>query len=137
MNYPRLVPEHVPGIGPHALLIVGRLSAEQRHKGHDRLIEAMPAIIRRVPDAQLVIVGDGNDRERLQNKAMASEVGGNIVFTGRVGEQALHALYERCAVFAMPSTGDGFGFVYLEAMAHHKPCVGQRGSLPKKSSSTK
>jgi len=111
-------------VGPHALLIVGRMAACQRHKGHDRLIECMPRIVERIPDAQLIIAGGGDDVERLRQKAGASGVGEQILFAGKVSDEVLHALYQRCAVFVMPSTGDGFGFVYLEAMSHAKPCVG-------------
>jgi phosphatidylinositol alpha-1,6-mannosyltransferase len=111
-------------IGPHAMLIVGRLSAEQRHKGHDHLIEAMPLIAQAVPDAQLIIAGVGDDRERLEAKAQELNVAESVVFTGWVSEDQLHRLYSQCALFVMPSEGDGFGIVFLEAMMHRLPCVG-------------
>ncbi len=111
-------------IGPHAMLIVGRLSAQQRHKGHDHLIEAMPLILQTVPDAQLVIAGAGDDQGRLEAKARDLKVAGSVVFTGWVNEQLKQNLYSRCAMFVMPSEGDGFGMVFLEAMMHHSPCAG-------------
>ncbi|HLF30214.1 MAG TPA: glycosyltransferase family 4 protein [Xanthomonadales bacterium] len=111
-------------IGGHAMLIVGRLSAEQRHKGHDHLIEAMPLILQMVPDAQLVIAGEGNDRRRLEAKAMDLQVQDRVLFTGWVNEVQLSHLYSQCALFVMPSEGDGFGLVFLEAMSHRLPCVG-------------
>lgn len=110
--------------GPHAILIVGRLSAQQKHKGHDHLIEAMPPILKAVPDARLVIAGGGDDQQRLESKARTLRVNENVVFTGWISEEQLHLLYSKCAVFAMPSEGDGFGIVFLEAMMHGKPCVG-------------
>jgi phosphatidylinositol alpha-1,6-mannosyltransferase len=111
-------------LGPHAILIVGRLSAEQKHKGHDHLIEAMPAILQAVPDARLIIAGGGDDQNRLENKARKLGVGDSVLFTGWISDEQLHRLYSRCALFAMPSHGDGFGIVFLEAMMHGKPCVG-------------
>jgi len=84
----------------------------------------MPRILKHVPNAQLVIAGGGDDLERLKHKANYSGVEDHVIFTGRVSDELLCALYEKCAVFAMPSKGDGFGFVYLEAMSHKKPCVG-------------
>jgi phosphatidylinositol alpha-1,6-mannosyltransferase len=60
----------------------------------------------------------------LQQRAAASAAGASIVFTGFVSRPALNSLYERAAVFALPSRGEGFGLVYLEAMAHRLPCVG-------------
>jgi phosphatidylinositol alpha-1,6-mannosyltransferase len=114
-------------IGPHAMLIVGRLSSEQQHKGHDHLVEAMPTVLSVVPDAQLFIAGSGDDRERLERKARDLGIADSVVFTGWVDERQLHRLYERCALFVMPSEGDGFGIVFLEAMMHGKPCVGLKG----------
>lgn len=111
-------------LGPHAMLIVGRLCAEQRHKGHDQLLEAMPLILERVSDAQLVIAGGGDDRDRLEAKAHGLGIGESVVFTGWVDEERLSALYSHCALFVMPSEGDGFGIVFLEAMMHGLPCVG-------------
>jgi phosphatidylinositol alpha-1,6-mannosyltransferase len=115
---------HTVQPSPHAILIVGRLSAEQKHKGHDHLIEAMPAIVDAVPDAMLIIAGGGDDQQRLEGKARKLQVNENVVFTGWVNEEQLHLLYSKCALFAMPSEGDGFGIVFLEAMMHGKPCVG-------------
>jgi phosphatidylinositol alpha-1,6-mannosyltransferase len=111
-------------IGPYAMLIVGRLSAEQRHKGHDHLIEAMPVILQTVPGAQLVIAGAGGDQSRLEAKASGLNVAQSVVFTGWVTEQQLQGLYSKCAIFVMPSEGDGFGMVFLEAMMHRLPCAG-------------
>jgi glycosyltransferase involved in cell wall biosynthesis len=111
-------------IGPHAMLIVGRLSAEQKHKGHDHLLEAMQLIMQAVPDAQLVIVGEGDDQERLETIARELNMADKVIFTGWVSEARLHRLYSQCALFVMPSEGDGFGIVFLEAMMHRLPCVG-------------
>lgn len=111
-------------LGPHAMLIVGRLDAQQRHKGHDQLIEAMPLVLKQVPDAQLVIAGGGSDRDRLESKARDAGVADSVLFAGRVEQAELQELYARCALFAMPSDGDGFGLVFLEAMMNRLPCVG-------------
>jgi len=115
-------------VGFHALLIVGRMAAEQRHKGHDHVIACMPEILRRVPDARLIVAGGGDDLARLRREADDSGVGGHVDFVGNVNDADLHRLYDECAAFVMPSVGDGFGFVYLEAMSHRKPCIGLAGS---------
>ena len=111
-------------LGSHAVLVVGRMIRSERYKGHDQVIDAWPQVVARIPDARLVIVGEGDDRERLKKKAAASPAAGTIVFTGFVQKPMLEALYERAALFALPSRGEGFGLVYLEAMAHRLPCVG-------------
>jgi phosphatidylinositol alpha-1,6-mannosyltransferase len=114
----------VPAIGPHAVLVVGRMLAAESYKGHDEMIDAWPAVVARVPDATLVFAGAGDDTERLREKAQASGVGRSIQFTGFVSRPVLDALYERAALFALPSRGEGFGLVYLEAMAHRRACIG-------------
>jgi phosphatidylinositol alpha-1,6-mannosyltransferase len=114
----------VPDLGPHAMLIVGRLDSAQRHKGHDELLAVLPGVRERIPGAQLVVVGGGDDRTRLEAEASALGVTEAVRFTGRVSEPALLDLYRRCALFVMPSEGDGFGLVFLEAMMHGLPCVG-------------
>jgi phosphatidylinositol alpha-1,6-mannosyltransferase len=98
--------------------------ASERYKGHDELLAAWPAIRARVPDAQLVFVGDGDDIARLRGRAEELRIADAVVFTGFVSDDVLRGIYRRAAVFAMPSTGDGFGLVYLEAMAHRLPCIG-------------
>jgi phosphatidylinositol alpha-1,6-mannosyltransferase len=99
------------------------LSAE-RYKGHDQLLEAWPAVLARVPNARLVVVGDGDDVVRLQEKAAALRLSPNVVFTGFLSNTDLLLRYRQAAVFAMPSRSEGFGLVYLEAMAHRLPCIG-------------
>jgi phosphatidylinositol alpha-1,6-mannosyltransferase len=109
-------------------LIVGRLSSRERYKGHDALIDIWPAVRAVVNDAQLVVVGDGDDRARLEAAATERELGDAITFLGRVDDVALAALYDRAAFFVMPSPREGFGLVYLEAMRVGKPCIAVHGS---------
>ncbi len=113
-------------ITPHTVLVVGRMSQSERYKGHDQLIEAWPAVAARVPDAQLIIAGDGDDARRLRDKAAATPTADRIRFLGFVPDRTLQALYDRAALFALPSDGEGFGLVYLEAMTHRLPCIGSR-----------
>ena len=115
-------------MGPHDMLIVGRLSAEQRHKGHDHLVEALPLILAQVPDARLIIAGGGDDRARLEKKVASLQLSKQVIFTGWLGQAQLNRLYQRSALFVMPSTGDGFGLVFLEAMMQRLACVGLAGS---------
>jgi phosphatidylinositol alpha-1,6-mannosyltransferase len=107
-----------------AALIVGRMWAEERGKGHDQLIEAWPDVRRQVADAQLWIVGAGNDVERLVSKTRELGVGDAVRFLGRVSDPALGDLYRRASVFAMPSRQEGFGLVFAEAMWFALPCIG-------------
>jgi phosphatidyl-myo-inositol dimannoside synthase len=106
------------------LLIAGRMDPRERYKGHDQLLEALTAFA----DARLVVAGDGEDRRRLEEKANALGLGERAIFTGFVSEATLAELYRRCAAFVMPSRGEGFGLVYLEAMRAGKPVLAARGS---------
>lgn len=106
------------------LLIAGRMEPRERYKGHDQLLEALTAF----SDARLVVAGDGEDRRRLEEKASALGLGERVIFTGFVSEATLAELYRRCAAFVMPSQGEGFGLVYLEAMRAGKPVLAARGS---------
>jgi phosphatidylinositol alpha-1,6-mannosyltransferase len=107
-----------------AALLVGRMWSEERGKGHDALIEGWPEVRRRVPGAQLWIVGEGDDAERIRSAARERGVADAVRFLGRVSDAELGALYRRASVFAMPSRQEGFGLVYAEAMWHGLPCIG-------------
>jgi len=110
-------------IGEDSVLIVGRIVSAERHKGHLQLIHSWPEVVKRVPNAQLVIVGQGDDLTLLKTKVRDTGSEGRVLFTGWVSEQTLAAIYERVAVYAMPSNGEGFGLVFLEAMKHRLPCI--------------
>jgi len=111
--------------GPFAL-IVGRLAAEERYKGHDLLIEIWPRIVAQCPEARLVVAGNGDDRLRLERAAAG--LGSAARFAGRVTHAELTALYRDCAFFIMPSSDEGFGLVFLEAMRAGKACIGASGA---------
>jgi len=124
-------PDRVPGdvrvdYGPHAVVIVGRMASSERYKGHDQLILAWPRVLTEIPDATLVMVGRGDDVERLRAKAAALGIGRAVQFPGYLPDAALRALFRHAAVFAMPSRGEGFGLVYLQAMHAGVPCLGSR-----------
>lgn len=113
--------------GPYAL-IVGRMAIGERYKGHDGLLELWPSVRLAVPSARLVVVGDGDDRERLETEAARRGLAEAVQFTGSVGDADLAALYRGASVFVMPSRGEGFGLVYLEAMRAGTPCIAAPGA---------
>jgi phosphatidylinositol alpha-1,6-mannosyltransferase len=111
-----------------AVLIVARQSASQRYKGHDQLISGWPRVLERVPDAELWIAGSGNDNARLEAMAWARgpDVKAKIRFLGETSHEQLVEHYSTARVFAMPSTGEGFGLVFTEAMRYGMPCICSR-----------
>jgi len=116
--------EEAPRRREPAALIVGRLWSSERGKGHDALLAAWPRVRERVPDAELWIVGTGDDAPRLERAARERGLAGALRFLGGVSDRELGRLYRSAAVFAMPSRQEGFGLVYAEAMWHGLPCIG-------------
>jgi len=120
--------ELIDRLGNGYLLTVGRLSPDEKYKGHRQLIAAMQKLVPLRPDARLVIVGSGDDRVALERLVADLQLDQNVIFTGFVSEATLREVYERCAAFVMPSTDEGFGLVFLEAMRASKACVAASGS---------
>lgn len=114
-------------LGEGFLLIVGRMEGD-RYKGHEDLLAALALLAPAHPGLRLVVVGEGNDRGRLEARADELGVADRVVFTGFVDAATLSAIYHRASVFVMPSDGEGFGLVYLEAMRAARPCVALAGS---------
>jgi phosphatidylinositol alpha-1,6-mannosyltransferase len=112
--------------GPHAVVIVGRMASTERYKGHDQLLLAWPRVAAEVPDATLVMVGRGDDVDRLRTKAAALGLGRSVHFPGFLSDAAVRGVMRHAAAFAMPSRGEGFGLVYLQAMRLGLPCLGSR-----------
>lgn len=113
------------------ILAVTRLDPRERYKGIDDLLRALPRVIARKPTASLTIVGDGDDRQRLEALAKDLEIANRVTLLDRVSDEELIRLYGACDVFALPSGREGFGIVYVEAMAAGKPVVAARaGGVP-------
>jgi glycosyltransferase involved in cell wall biosynthesis len=129
-SYPELRLEAIDGLSrpllDQVILCVGRLDPLGRYKGQGKLLGAFPAIHAAFPRAQLVIAGGGEDYSYYQGlaNALPLHVHPAIFLPGHVSSQVLKALYSQCCLFAMPSQGEGFGLVYLEAMAYAKACLG-------------
>ena len=109
-------------------LIVGRMARDERYKGHDLLIDIWRDVAADVPGAVLRVVGDGDDRPRLEQKAATMNLGNHIEFLGRVSDERLAHEYQRCTAVVMPSRGEGFGLVFIEAMRAARGCIGGHGS---------
>lgn len=103
--------------GKKILMTVSRLASSERYKGQDRVIRILPQLRSEHPDILYLIVGDGDDRPRLEALALECGVVEQVVFAGRVSQDELPDYFRLADVFVMPSTGEGFGIVFLEAMA--------------------
>ena len=109
--------------GRKVLLTVARLSAKERYKGHDQVMTVMQDLVDAHPELAYLIVGDGDDRARLEARAAWLGIRDRVVFAGHVaeGEKADH--YRLADAFVMPGRKEGFGIVYLEALACGIPVI--------------
>jgi phosphatidyl-myo-inositol dimannoside synthase len=106
------------------LLTVARMDSRERGKGHDRVIAAIPALVSRGYDIAYLIAGEGDDRARLEVLAREAGVAERIRFLGAVEARHLMECYRIADLFVMPSTQEGFGIAFLEAMASGTPALG-------------
>jgi phosphatidylinositol alpha-1,6-mannosyltransferase len=121
---PRFQPGPKPGYllerhaahGKKVLMTVSRLASSEQYKGHDRVIRVLPRVLLKHPETIYIIVGDGDDRPRLEALAAEYGVAQKVYFVGRVAPEELPDHFRLADVFVMPSTGEGFGIVFLEAM---------------------
>ena len=114
-------------MGKTVLLTVSRLAAAERYKGHDLVIRALAQLLPTHHDLVYVIAGDGDDRHYLERMAGEAGLQENIRFVGHVPDEELPDLYRAVDVFVMPSTGEGFGIVFLQALASGVPVIGGDG----------
>jgi phosphatidyl-myo-inositol dimannoside synthase len=120
-------PHRLPSDRP-TFVTVARL--QDRYKGHDVLVRALPLIRSRVPDVEWIVIGDGPLRAELERLARVHGVADRVRFLGAVSDDLRDGWLRRADLLAMPSrlpgggrAGEGFGIVYLEAGAYGKPVV--------------
>lgn len=112
-------------------LTIARLLHADRDKGVDRAIEAFADVFARVPDATFEVIGDGDDRARLEALARALGLGDRVRFLGRVDDATLEQRLLAARALVLPSTVEGFGLVYVEAMARGRAVLAVRaGGTP-------
>jgi phosphatidylinositol alpha-1,6-mannosyltransferase len=113
------------------ILTVGRLAASERYKGHDKVIRLLGCLTNSGLSPTYLIAGDGDDSPRLAAIARECGVGDQVRFLGHVPRETLPDLYRAAQLFLLPSTGEGFGIVLLEAMACGTPafCLARGGAM--------
>lgn len=103
------------------LLTVSRLDENERYKGIDSIIKTLPSLKKKIPNIKYTVIGKGNDEQRLVQLAEQLDIQDHVEFKGFVDQ--VEPYYEYCDVFSLPSKGEGFGIVYLEAMKYKKPII--------------
>jgi len=105
------------------ILTIARLVSAERYKGYDQVLRALPAVREHFPDIRYILGGHGPDRARVTKLIGELNLKENVTLAGYVPEHDLCAHYNLCDVFAMPSKGEGFGIVFLEALACGKAVI--------------
>jgi len=119
-----------PSKGP-VLLTVARLVSSEPGKGVDSVIAALPEVMKAVPNVFYVVIGGGDLQPALRDLARKSPAADRISFVGKLTLDQLKGCYSRSDVFVMPSRQEGFGIVFVEAMALGKPVIaGDYGGAP-------
>lgn len=108
------------------VLFLGRLDKNEAYKGIDELIGVIPNLISLNAEIKLLICGSGSDIPRLKKKVNKSKLENSIKFAGYVHPEEIKDHYNLADCFAMPGYGEGFGIVYLEAMACGIPTLGSK-----------
>lgn len=119
-------PVRVPAAAPDptpAALMIGRMQRGEGYKGHREMIQAWPRVLEVLPAAELWIVGGGDLRPELEQLTQSLGLPASVSFFGVVPDAVKEDLIRRCRVLALPSAGEGFGLVYLEAMRLGRPCL--------------
>lgn len=111
------------------ILFLGHLSP---HKGPEILLESLPLILKEIPQTEIIFIGKGILKEKLQNKAKKLQIEKKIKFLGEIWDNSTKSLYFRASdVFVLPSLSESFGIVNLEAMAFGIPIVASNvGGVP-------
>ena len=106
------------------LLSVSRLDVTERDKGIIDVLYALSML--NIKNLKYKVVGDGNDRDYLEKIVSDLNITPIVEFTGRVSDQELLDIYQSADVFVLPSSKEGFGIVYLEAMLFQLPVIASR-----------
>lgn len=114
------------GARPPVALMVGRMASAERYKGHEQVLRAWPAIHAALPAAELVVVGEGDDRARLAGLAAGLP---GVRFTGWVSDAERTRLVREARLLLQPSLREGFGLAAVEAAAAGTPVLGLRGTV--------
>ncbi|MDZ8183632.1 MAG: glycosyltransferase [Nostoc sp. ChiSLP02] len=105
------------------ILTVTRLGRMAKYKGYDKIIHALVKVRSHIPNVRFILVGKGDDLPRIKDLIHSLNLEDCITIAGFVPDNELSDHYNLCDVFAMPSKGEGFGIVYLEALACGKPVL--------------
>ena len=107
------------------LLTLTRLNSDEKYKGYDKVLQSLQTLIKEYPYLRYLIIGKYDDKEKVRMDEMINSMNLNhaVIFTGYIPEEELSAHYNLADLYIMPSLGEGFGIVFIEAMYNHVPVI--------------
>jgi glycosyltransferase involved in cell wall biosynthesis len=106
------------------ILTVSRLGKTAApHKGYYQVLQALVQVRQQFPDVHYFIVGKGDARPQIESLVQQLDLKSCVTLTGFISDEELCSYYNLCDIFALPSSIEGFGIVYLEALACGKPVL--------------
>lgn len=108
------------------LITMARMNREAAYKGYDKVLACLPELQKQFPDIRYLLCGDCDsaERARLDELIHLHGIGHRVLFPGFLPDSELAAHYQVADLLVMPSTGEGFGIVFIEAMACGTPALG-------------
>ena len=121
-------PHYAENVPSQHLVMIGRMAADERYKGHDQVIEALPGIVERFPKCSVSMIGGGADLVRLKEKVERLGLSAHVRFLqGLNDEELIESVKNSCGLL-LPSLKEAFGLVYLYAMWAGVPAIALRGT---------
>ena len=107
------------------LLTLTRLNSAEKYKGYDKVLECLQDLIKKYTHLRYLIIGkyDNEEKARMDKMISSMNLGNAVVFTGYISEEELSAHYNLADLYIMPSLGEGFGIVFIEAMYNEVPVI--------------
>jgi glycosyltransferase involved in cell wall biosynthesis len=107
------------------LYTLTRLSSSEKYKGYDIVIECLPELRKAIPNIKYVIAGkyDEGEKVRIDKLVNENDLQEIVVFAGFIKNEEVKDFYQMADLFIMPSKGEGFGIVFIEAMACGLPVI--------------
>jgi phosphatidylinositol alpha-1,6-mannosyltransferase len=109
----------------HVIFTLTRLASTELYKGHDKVIKALPGLKTKYPDIKYVLAGKYDEKEGVRVKRLISDLGvtEQVILTGFIKEEELADHFLMADVFVLPSKKEGFGMVFIEALACGLPVI--------------
>ncbi|MBX9782848.1 MAG: glycosyltransferase family 4 protein [Chitinophagaceae bacterium] len=111
--------------GEKVLFTLTRLNSEEGYKGYDKILHILPALVKKGIQFKYILAGkaDAHEKEKVQQLIQQLDLGAYVLMPGYIKDEEITDHYLLADVFVMPSKGEGFGIVYLEAMACGLPVI--------------